>query len=183
MYSNTQWYKESRFVHSPAYLHPWLIHRGSLTQRLKSLSSQFSVIRLQQSHGLCLSNEYEVWSGKSRQYYPQREVLLLCDNIPLVWGYTVVVSQAVMRDWPFYQRLGTMPLGQRLFTDHSIHRGELEFSKIGDSHPYIKRLNDVLPEPIVDHPLYARRSMFYRRQGAMLVTEVFLPAINPLIAS
>lgn len=180
---NTRWYNNSLFVHAPADLRPWLIHRGSLTQRLKSLSPQFSVIRLQQSHQLCLSDEYKVWHGQQRQYYPQREVLLLCDNIPLVWGYTIVVSRAVMRDWPFYQRLGTTPLGQRLFTDHSICRGELEFSRLYDGHPYIKRLNQVLSMPIVDNPLYARRSMFYRRQGAMLVTEVFLPAITPLIAS
>lgn len=183
MHSHTKWYKEHSFVHAPDDLCPWLTDRGSLTQRLKSLSSAFSVIRLKQCQQLCLSDEYKMWHGKSRQYYPQREVLLLCDNIPLVWGYTIVVSHAVMRDWPFYQRLGTMPLGQRLFKDHSIYRGELEFSRLYEGHPYVKRLNRVLPVPIVDNPLYARRSMFYRRQGAMLVTEVFLPAINPLIAS
>lgn len=179
----TQWHKVSRFVHAPHYLTDWLENRGSLTKRLKTLSSHFSVDCLRQHQQICLSDEHLAWHGQRRQCYPQREVLLLCDNIPLVWGYTVVISNAVMRDWPFYQRLGKTPLGQRLFSDRSVIRGELEFSKIYNSHPYIKRLNQVLPVPIIDNPLFARRSMFYRRQGAMLVTEVFLPAINPLIAS
>ncbi|MEO1358209.1 MAG: chorismate lyase, partial [Pseudomonadota bacterium] len=108
-----------------------------------------------------------------------REVLLICDEIPVVYAHTIVHPRSVALDWPFLKALGTQPLGHSLFADPRVERGGFEFALLDARHPLVRRAHDALGDaPVVGTArLPARRSVFRRGASAMLVTEVFLPAL------
>ncbi|MDF6888984.1 chorismate lyase, partial [Escherichia coli] len=108
-----------------------------------------------------------------------REVLLICDDIPVVYAHTIVHPRSVALDWPFLKALGTQPLGHSLFADPRVQRGDFEFALLDARHPLVRRAHDALGDAPVSGTsrLPARRSVFRRGASAMLVTEVFLPAL------
>jgi chorismate--pyruvate lyase len=117
----------------------------------------------------------------------EREVLLRCDGRPAVYGHTVVPLSATAADWPLFSALGERSLGTTLFHDPRVARGRLEFARIRPGHPLLARVhaalaaNDVPFDAGAIH--YARRCVYRRRQGLLLVTEVFLPAVLKLAAT
>ena len=59
----------------------------------------------------------------------EREVLLRCDGVPVVFAHTVVPMSATAADWPLFSALGERSLGSTLFYDPLVTRGELEFAR------------------------------------------------------
>jgi chorismate--pyruvate lyase len=116
----------------------------------------------------------------------EREVLLRCDGRPVVYGHTVVPLCATANDWPLFSALGERSLGSTLFHDPRVQRGRLEFARIRPGHPLLARVHAALGETDAaidaDAIHYARRCVYRRRQGLLLVTEVFLPAVLDLLA-
>jgi chorismate--pyruvate lyase len=111
----------------------------------------------------------------------EREVLLRCDDVPVVFAHTVVPMSASAADWPLFNALGERSLGSTLFYDPRVTRGELEFARIRAGHPLMQRARAALGGS--DATIYyARRCLYRRRQGTLLVTEVFLPAVLALSA-
>jgi chorismate--pyruvate lyase len=112
-------------------------------------------------------------------------VLLRCDNTPAVFGHTVVPMTANASDWPLFSTLGERSLGTTLFGDPLVQRGMLEFARLREGHPLAQRARAALIANGVAAPdahiLYARRCLYQRRQGTLLVTEVFLPSVLELI--
>jgi len=119
----------------------------------------------------------------------EREVLLRCDNTPVVFAHTVVPMSATAADWPLFSALGERSLGTTLFGDPRVRRGVLEFARLRQEHPLARRaaaalglededqLREARPQERI---LYARRCLYRRRQGTLLVTEVFLPSVLDL---
>ena len=109
----------------------------------------------------------------------EREVLLRCDGAPVVFAHTVMPISATCADWPRFFGLGERSLGSTLFYDPRVERGELEFARIRAGHPLMQRARAALggDEQTV---LYARRCLYRRHRGTLLVTEVFLPAVLQL---
>jgi chorismate--pyruvate lyase len=165
----------------PAYV-PWLTAGGSLTARLKAHSETFRVQCLHQRTALCLSDEAAAIGLHRPGRVWEREVLLRCDNTPAVFGHTVVPMSATAADWPLFSALGERSLGTTLFGDPMVRRGVLEFARLREGHPLAQRERAALglsaPQA---HILYARRCLYQRRQGTLLVTEVFLPSVLELI--
>jgi chorismate--pyruvate lyase len=62
-----------------------------------------------------------------------------------------------------------------------VRRGVLEFARLREGHPLARRAREALgldgPDELL---LYARRCLYQRRQGTLLVTEVFLPSVLDL---
>ena len=89
-------------------------------------------------------------------------------------------------DWPLFSALGERSLGTTLFYDPKVTRGELEFARLRPGHPLLARVHDVLGMFGADSPAqetyFARLCLYHRRQGVLLVTEVFLPAVLDLAA-
>jgi chorismate--pyruvate lyase len=108
----------------------------------------------------------------------RREVVLLCDEQPVVYAHTVVPLTATTDDWPFFNTLGERSLGTTLFGDPLVQRGEMQFARLRSDHPLARRATAAtglnLPR------WYARRCLYQRKQGLLLVTEVFSPAILAL---
>ena len=133
--------------------------------------------RLTQRPGLCLPDELAAVNLQRRGRVREREVLLECDGVPVVFAHTIVPLNATASDWPFFSSLGERSLGTTLFGDPQVVRGALHFARLRSEHRLVRRACDVLGVARFDGPLYARRCLFRRKNGLLLVTEVFLPAI------
>jgi chorismate--pyruvate lyase len=115
----------------------------------------------------------------------EREVLLRCDGRPVVYGHTVVPMSATASDWPLFSALGERSLGTTLFYDPLVRRGRSNLPGSAPGHPLLARVHAALGERCRVRPgchFYARRCVYRRRQGLLLVTEVFLPAVLKLAA-
>jgi chorismate--pyruvate lyase len=181
-----RWHRHLNALAAPAAYLPWLGARGSLTARLTAHSEAFRVQRLHQRTALCLVDEAQALGMARVGRVWEREVLLRCDGRPVVFAHTVVPMAANATDWPMFSALGERSLGTTLFGDPRVARGELEFARLRPGHPLARRaraaLVDTKQDSICIAPIfyYARRCLYRRHQGTLLVTEVFLPAVTDL---
>ncbi len=153
----------------------WIVGEGSLTARLMSAATQFRVTRLAQTPALPFADEWQALGLIRPVPAITREVLLICDDVPAVFAHTIVDPYRARRDWPFLRGLGNRPLGGALFVDPRVRRDPFQFARLSMHHPLRQALQRVLPALAAVPMLPARRSVFRRDGGAMLVTEVFLP--------
>ena len=176
-----RWHAHAGALGAPAALRSWLLEAGSLTARLTAASAAFRVQRLHQRTALCLADEARAIGMQRPGRVWEREVLLRCDDVPVVFAHTVVPMSASASDWPMFNALGERSLGSTLFYDPRVTRGELEFARLRAGHPLMQRARMALglEENTV---LYARRCLYRRRRGTLLVTEVFLPSVLALAA-
>jgi len=164
-------------------MHDWLVTPGSLTARLVASSDAFRVRRLHQRSAPCLVDEAGAVGLARRQAVWEREVLLECDGQPVVFAHTIVPMDCDAHDWPLFSALGERSLGSTLFYDPLVRREQLEFARLGAHHPLVRRALAATGAVEVEPIYYARRCLYRRRQGALLVTEVFLPAVSNLGAA
>jgi chorismate--pyruvate lyase len=100
----------------------------------------------------------------------------------VVFGHTVVPRHCTASDWPLFSALGERSLGTTLFYDPRVERGQLEFARLRAGHPLVGRVR-AAAGGLEETVYYARRCVYRRRQGLLLVTEVFLPEVLELVAS
>ncbi|MFC0254353.1 chorismate--pyruvate lyase family protein [Massilia consociata] len=173
------WQPHAGAVRAPARMRDWLTTEGSLTARLTASSGSFRVRRLHQRAATCLADEARAIGLARPGRVWEREVLLVCDGKPVVFGHTVVPTSCTAADWPLFSALGERSLGTTLFYDPLVRRGQLEYARIRAGHPLMERVRASLGG--ADETLYyARRCVYRRRQGLLMVTEVFLPAVLAL---
>lgn len=158
----------------------WLTDSMSLTAKLVARSDHFRVQRLRQQRALCLADEYAVVGLPRRACVQERDVLLHCDGHPVVFAHTVVPLSATTADWPFFGRLGERSLGTTLFGDPRVRRGALHYARLSVQHPLARRARAAVGATAFESPLFARRCLYQRRNGMLLVTELFLPHIDAL---
>lgn len=175
-----RWYPHPNAVNATPAMRRWLTAGGSLTARLIAHSAQFRVQRLHQRAALCLADEARAVGMARTGRVWEREVLLRCDGAPVVFAHTVVPMTATAADWPLFSALGERSLGSTLFKDPRVSRGELEFARIRPGHPLMARACAALGVDPDQTILFARRCLYRRRQGSLLVTEVFLPSVLAL---
>ncbi len=177
------WHRHVNAVAAPPAMQAWLRSGGSLTARLIAHSSSFRVQRLHQRSAPCLADEARAigLTPERRGRVWEREVLLRCDDMPVVFAHTVVPMSATASDWPLFNALGERSLGSTLFYDPLVRRGALEYARIRAGHPLMRRACAALGLD-QDTILYARRCLYRRHQGTLLVSEVFLPQVLSLQA-
>ena len=173
------WQPHAGAVRAPAGMRDWLTTKGSLTARLIAHSETFRVRRLHQNAALCLADEARAIGLPRAGRVREREVLLECDGRPTVFGHTVVPASCTASDWPLFSALGERSLGTTLFHDPLVRHGQLEYARIRAGHPLMERVHAALGGA-EDSLYYARRCVYRRRQGLLLVTEVFLPSVLDL---
>ncbi|MGG7604475.1 chorismate--pyruvate lyase family protein [Massilia sp. BKSP1R2A-1] len=173
------WQPHAGAVRAPATMRDWLTTEGSLTARLIAHSERFRVRRLHQRSAVCLADEARAIGLPRPERVWEREVLLECDGKPAVFGHTVVPTSCTASDWPLFSALGERSLGTTLFYDPLVRRGQLEFARIRAGHPLFARVRAAIGG--TDDTIYhARRCVYRRHQGLLLVTEVFLPEVLTL---
>ncbi|HRK79498.1 MAG TPA: chorismate lyase [Thiobacillus sp.] len=162
----------------PRSLRSWLSDHGSLTQRLKSRCASFRVAPLAVGMARAHADEYALlgMTPGSRAYV--REVMLLCDGVPVVFAHSVLPPAGLRGGWSGITRLGSRSLGEALFSDHRIERQPLAYRRVRRDHPLYRAT--ARQQAVSARSLWARRSVFCLNSHPLLVTEVFLPAIYAL---
>lgn len=176
------WQRHVNAVNPPPALRHWLTGNGSLTAKLRAHSQVFRVRRLHQARAVCLADEAAAIGLAGRRQVWEREVVLECDGHPAIFAHTVVPLSANATDWPLFSALGERSLGSTLFGDPRVQRAELEFARLRPSHPLMRRAALALGWEGQKSSLLARRCVYRRGRGLLLVTEVFLPAVLELKA-
>lgn len=175
--ASARWFSHVNGVNPTSEMRAWLVDTASLTLKLTACSGQFRVRHLRQGRGLCLADECDAVELSRRRCVQEREVLLQCDGRPVVFAHTIMPLNATASDWPFFGGLGERSLGTTLFGDPRVARGSLQYARLGVRHPLMRRASAALGMDATQRSLYARRCLYRRRNGVLLVTEVFLPEI------
>jgi chorismate--pyruvate lyase len=175
-----RWVQHANGVNPTPDMRRWLTDKRSLTVKLMTRCTRFRIQRLRQQRGLCLADEHAEIGLRRRARVREREVLLRCDDEPVVFAHTIVPLAANASDWPFFGALGERSLGTTLFGDPHVLRGALQFARLRPRHPLARRASAAIGAVLPAGSLYARRCLFRRKRGVLLVTEVFLPKIAGL---
>ena len=178
----TQWFSHVNGLHASPQMCRWLTDSMSLTKKLIARCERFRVQRLAQRHALVLADEFAEIALPRRVQVQEREVLLRCDEKPVVYAHTIVPLSATASDWPFFGRLGERSLGTTLFGDPRVARGELQYARLHARHPLVLRVVAAVGRALPT-PLLARRCLYKRGNGLLLVTEIFLPEIKSISQS
>ena len=146
----------------------WLFEPSSLTAKLKSKSKTFSVKVLSEQL-FTLSPKQQALLGCSTQIAINREVILLCDNTPMVYAQSWLPKGD--KSNPLHN-MGERPLGDVIFKNPALKRTDIEVATFNLSHS-IQQLLAQLNLPNTE--LLGRRSVFSLHEYKFLVCEVFLP--------
>ncbi|MEW5903618.1 MAG: chorismate lyase [Pseudomonadota bacterium] len=161
----------------PPELLPWLHDHGSLTQRIQRHCHHFAVDPLRSGLSAIAHDEAALLGVRPQQLAFSREVFLLADSVPVVFAHSACAQQHLQGDWAALAGLGNTPLGAMLFSHPQVTRQPLHFKALREHHPLHRRIAELHAIPEL---LWARRSLFTLHGAPLLVTEVFLPAIQPL---
>lgn len=174
-------------------LKPWLLDRGSLTKRLQQRyqAQNFAVLPSLQAYQKPLLDEGVALHMVARQHAFIREVLLLGNAQAVVFAHSVLPRSVVRGNVFGLERLGNKPLGALLFANPKVKRTALEYKKLMPHHALYQRALNSQQQYQGNHPLaqspilpslpsslWARRSVFTLNCANIMVTEVFLPALN-----
>lgn len=151
----------------------WLLDPASLTQRLiAQCRGRFRVEVLDESWARPSSDERRALGMDSTSVARIRQVRLLCDDVPWVFARTVIPYNTLQGSVRRLKLLGNRSLGEVLFADKSMVRGQLEIAGIHVGAPlYRKATRGLKKSPAV---IWGRRSVFYLSNKPLLVSEIFL---------
>jgi chorismate--pyruvate lyase len=160
--------------HTPAridahYL-PWLLDKGSLTQKLVARSQgDFRVDVLKQSIQSIHFSEGQALGLSSRQWAVVREVILYGQQVAWVYARTIIPLATLHGPLRRLHYLGNKPLGEQLFTDPSMKREPMQIAQI--------QAQQLPPTLALSQATWGRRSVFRLANKPLLVSEFFLPAL------
>lgn len=160
----------------PDPLHPWLTDPGSLTARIAARCKRVSVRVLAQHMATPHADEATILGTRRGERVWLREVLLLADGRPVVYARSLMPRE---RGWRLFGTIGSRPLGHALFADPRVSRGHLTARRLDMRDRRYHRAVAVA-EAAQGTALWARRSLFTRNAGRLLVCEVFLASILDL---
>ncbi len=139
-------------------LRPWLIAPGSLTKAIENHTQKSVTIKvLKQYFGIPTPSEQH-YLGIKKSFALIREVYLCIDNKPWIYARTIIPCQCLTGKFRRLKRWGKIAIGHFLFGNNGIKRGPIEIA-------YLSSEN-----------VWARRSIFSKKNKKLLITEVFLPA-------
>ena len=157
-------------------LRDWLNESGSLTARLKTIGA-FRVQVLRQYLQHANADECVALGVSARTPCWVREVVLFCDDRPVIFAHTVLAAKprGVLGRW--FARLGNRSLGSLLFAHPGFLRGSLSFARIDARHP-LHAPALVALDSQANAGFLSRRCAHRFRAQAVLVTEVFSPVLG-----
>ncbi len=174
----------------PSPMLPWLFEVDSLTQRLRQMcNGRFQVQVVRQARMRPLADERDALDMRNHEYALVRMVYLRCDEQPWVFARTVIPLRTLSGAQRRLGCLGTRPLGEVLFTDHSMRRSAVEVARLVPGSMLFELATARATASAVTSPMqqsqdiWGRRSVFYLQGKPLLVSEFFLPALNPDVSS
>lgn len=161
---------------APRALRGWLSDRGSLTRRLKAMHADFRVEPIARGLAQPFPDETRLLQLAPKMQAYTRDVLLLGSGQARVFAHSVLPRTSLRGPWCGITRLGTRPLGEALFANPRIRRLGLAMRRLDARHPLYRaacrHTGTAAPT------LWARRSVFCLSGRPLLVTEIFLPAMD-----
>jgi chorismate--pyruvate lyase len=161
---------------APRALRGQLSDRGSLTRRLQARYADFRVMPVARGLAQPFPDETRLLRMPPHALAYVRDVLLIGDGRVRVFAHSVLPQRSLRGGWNGITRLGTRPLGEALFTNPRIRRLGLTIRRLDARHPLYRTTQR--HTGIIEQALWARRSVFCLEGRPLLVTEVFLPAID-----
>jgi chorismate--pyruvate lyase len=164
----------------PHGLWHWLMERDSMTERLRQKVGDTLTVQVHH-HGWQRPrwDEQQCLTLAKNIRAIVREVTLYGNDQPWIAARSIFPQNAVRGKGQKLRGLGEQPLGEILFADRQLKRGELEVALLRPWHSDYQRAANVLanPPPV----LWARRSVLSFYYQPILVSEIFLPAVwqNP----
>jgi len=174
--SQQRWYRRHQlFNHSiNSSLSAWLFDVSSLTARIIELcGNNFSVRVISQKWQTIDAEEASAMSLHHVHAALVREVLLCCNDKPLVYARTVIPSTTIQGAQRLYANMGNRPLGAMLFADRTMRREAVQVGMLSAEH-------EANGYAETDEPVWGRRSVFRVAGKPLLVSEYFLPEILKL---
>lgn len=173
------WRRQRRLsrAYLPAHLRPWLLDTGSLTQRIiGACSKKFRVEVVRQGWVRPMRNEARALGLRPEAYALVREVRLFCGDAPWVYARTVIPRATLSGIERRLAWLRSRSLGAMLFADPSVERGEFELVQLVPGDRLYERTATLLAQrpPMI----WGRRARFRLKGKALLVSEIFLPALG-----
>lgn len=154
---------------------PWLIERGSLTQKLQQRYADFAVQPVFTGYQKAVLDEQKSLHLTSHHRALVREVLLFGNHQAVVFAHSVLPRHSIRGAWHRLGKLGNQSLGATLFANQQVKRTPLSYKKLSARHPlYQRAVQHVAVKPPY---VWARRSTFSLKRAQILVTEIFLPTI------
>ncbi len=151
----------------------WLLDSGSLTARLiNHCNGQFSVKVLSSRRATPTPDEISALGLRPRSHAIIRQVLLYCDDRPVVYARTIIPVSSLRGTLRGLVLLGNRPLGAVLFADNSMRRKPMEITSLKPSHRCYAWTQYQGNEII-----WGRRSVFILKGQQLLVSEFFLPEL------
>lgn len=154
----------------------WLFDEKSLTKRLQQhCMGQFSVQVL--SEEVCQPQHHEAkcLGMNGRRWARIRQVVLLCDQTPLVVARTIIPLSTLQGPLRQLRHLKNRPLGAFLFRHPDLERGAIEVTQLAFTSP---PLNLLLNErSTTNRKPWGRRSLFRLKGHPVLVCEIFLQSL------
>lgn len=175
------WIPRSRLLRSnvPLAVLDWLLDEDSLTKRLQTVCrGRFRVRVLSQGWARPMINEAQALGLPPHKYAMVRQVELLCDETPWVYARTIIPHRTLKGSLRRLAHLQSQSLGAVLFASPTMRRGEVEIANIlanSRVHKLIEDQGGHLPRSV-----WARRSLFHLQDKPLLVSEIFLPAMEEL---
>lgn len=158
----------------------WLLDPASLSRRVVAVcAGRFRVEVVSQGWHRPLLNEAQVLGVAPGCYAFVRQVYLLCDGQPWVFARTVIPRTTLTGHERRLAHLNSRPLGEVLFADPSMRRGEVEIARLAPQ----DRLYHAATQRLAAKPadIWGRRSLFTLSDKPLLVNEIFLPDIPPCL--
>ncbi len=176
-----RWRTHRRWLRSgiPNALRSWLLDEGSLTDRLKRCCrGGFSVRVVDEGWRRPQLDEVRVLDMSVTSMAWVRQVQLLCHGKPWVFARTVVPATTLTGAQRQLACLGNRPLGAYLFADPGMQRSPVQLARIArGSALFEDAVRDLSRKP---PEIWGRRSVFRVGGKPLLVSEIFLPAIENL---
>jgi chorismate--pyruvate lyase len=105
-----------------------------------------------------------------------REVSLVCDGVPLVFGHSILMTRKSGVLARSFSRADNNSLGSILFAYPDIRRAPIYFKRIDWRHPLYAKCVAAFGESAKPF-FWARRSVFSLQSEQVCVTEVFSPQL------
>lgn len=174
-----QWRKESQqWRQLSAELRAWLLHRESLTVRLRQHCNNFAVKVLQKNWQQPSYDEKKILNLTPRENIFVREVVLICDDQVCIFAHSIFPKKTLRGKGCRLRSLQAKPLIEILTDDVLLTRSEFEIATLRPGNPTYQRAAQVAK--ICPEILWQRRSVFYFYGEPLLICETFLPAVLAL---
>ena len=133
---------------------------------------------IQISSGQPWPDEWPALEIPFRSRVVRREIVFTARTQPWVYA-TTTVSEEDIALLPWFEDLGSEPLGEHVFGRQGGRRLWLEVGHLGYAMPLARQARTLLHPARLPSPIWARRSLLQCGRARLLVHEIFLRGATP----